>query len=227
MLGARGALGQYAIGQHEAASGAYSLAADDGAYTLTGQEVTLRSGRVLTADAGAYTLTGQDATLSRDRRLACATGTYTLSGQSASVVATRTLVASPNTREAATTYQYVMFAALGQVALGGSASADVSAPAVTYSLQGHDTQLRLGFNMQANAGAYAISGQDAGQRFTRAIIANVGAYTLSGQAALSIITMPAGAGSYTLTGQDVSFSRVSKRIRGFARVGPAINARAA
>lgn len=227
MLGVRGALGQYAIGQFEAASGAYTIGADAGAYTLTGQDAALRVGRVLTAATGSYTLTGQDASFSRDRRLAAYAGSYTLTGQDARIVATRTLVASPNTREAGTAYTHFMFAALGEVALGGSVSQSVDAPAVTYSLQGFDTTLRRGISVQADAGAYAITGYDAGQRFTRAIIASVGAYTLSGQAALSIITMPAGAGSYTLTGQDVTFSRVSKRIRGFARVGPAINARAA
>ncbi len=227
MLGARFALGQAALGQSEAASNAYTLTGDEGAYVLTGQSVTLRAARTLAVDAGSYTLTGQDATLSRDRRLAGYVGAYTLTGQDLTLRATRTLVASPNTREAATTYQQVGFAALGEVPLGGTDSEAVSAPATTYGLQGSDVTLRRGFSMQADVGAYTLTGQTAGSYLTRAIIAGTGVYTISGQAAPSIITMPAGAGAYVLTGQDVEFNRSSRRKTGYTRVGFPMRARAA
>jgi len=227
MLGVRGAIGQYAIGQFEDQAGAYSLAADVGTYTLTGQDAILRYGHVLTAAAGSYTLTGQAATLSRDRRLACATGSYTITGQAASLLATRVLFALPDTRLGGTVYSFLGFAALGQVAIGQSTSDTVAAPATTYAITGYDTVLRRGISLTAAPGAYTLTGQIAGSYFTRAIIAGTGTYTINGQAAPSIITMPAAAGSYTLTGQDVTFNRVRKRIRGFARVGSPITARAA
>lgn len=40
---------------------AYTLTADAGSYTLTGQSATFTFARALSADAGAYTFTGQDA----------------------------------------------------------------------------------------------------------------------------------------------------------------------
>ena len=225
----RGAIGQYALGQLEslAPAGSYTLAADQGTYTLTGQDAILRYGHVLMAAAGSYTLTGQDATLSRDRRIACATGSYTITGQAASLLATRVLFALPNTRIGGTVYSYFGFAALGQVAFGQSVSDTATTPAYTYTINGYDTVLRRGFSISADAGAYTLTGQSALGYFTRAIIAGTGTYTLTGQAAPSIITMPAAAGSYTLTGNDVAFLRVRKRIRGFARVGSPITARAA
>lgn len=229
MLATRGAIGQYAIGELPIPppSGAYSLTADLGTYTLTGQAAGLAVGYKITAATGSYTLTGQDATLDRDRRIAGDVGTYTITGQDVGTVAARVLYADPFTRLGGTVYAFPGFAALGQTAIGQSTSEVISTPANTYSLIGYDTQLRKGLSLTAGEGAYTVTGYDAGSYFTRAIIAEVGVYTLSGQAAPSIIVMPAGAGSYTLTGQDVTFNRVRKRIRGFARVGSAINARAA
>jgi len=142
-------------------------------------------------------------------------------------LATRVLIALPDTRLGGTVYAQFGFAALGQVALGGSASNTVAAPATTYSITGYDTVLRRGISITAAPGSYTITGQNAGAYFTRAIIAGTGTYTINGQAAPSIITLPAAAGSYTLTGKDVEFLRVRKRIRGFARVGSPITARAA
>jgi hypothetical protein len=223
-----GAIGELAIGElGSSTSNAFTLTADLGTYTLSGQAVTLRIGRALTAATGSYTLVGIDAALSRDRRLACNVGTYTIAGQAAVPRADRTLTASPNTREASTVYSHVLFASLGQLAIGGSASESVSAPAVTYSTTGYDTTLRRGISMSAATGSYTSTGFDAGQRFTRAIAAAVGTYTITGRAAIGAITMPAVVGSYVLTGQEVSFLRSRKRIRGFARVGSTINARAA
>ena len=223
-----GAIGELAVGELGSFSiGVFTLTADLGTYTLSGQAVTLRSSRTLTAATGSYTLTGQDITFSRDRRIAAYAGAYAISGQAAVPIATRTLTASPDTREASTVYSHILFASLGQLAIGGSASESVSAPAVTYSISGYDVTLRRGFSMSAAAGSYTLTGIDAGQRFTRALTAAVGTYTITGRAAIGAITMPAVVGSYVITGQEVAFLRVRKRIRGFARVGSTINARAA
>ena len=127
-----GAIGELAVGELGSFSiGVFTLTADLGTYTLSGQAVTLRSSRTLTAATGSYTLTGQDITFSRDRRIAAYAGAYAISGQAAVPIATRTLTASPDTREASTVYSHILFASLGQLAIGGSASESVSAPAVT------------------------------------------------------------------------------------------------
>lgn len=227
MLGARVAIGQLAIGQFEAASGAYVMVGDPGSFTLTGQDAITRFGAVVTADAGSFTLTGQDAGLNRIWQLSADAGSFTLTGQDAILRAARTLVASPNVREASTTYNFVTFAALGGVALGQSVSESVAAPAYTYGITGYDTILRRGVGMQADAGTYTLTGQDAVSYFRRAIIAEVGSYEISGQVAALRVVMSADAGSYVFTGQDATFNRARRRIRGFARVGSSITARAA
>lgn len=59
----------------------YTMTAGMGSYTLTGQAVGLRAGRLLTAGQGSYTLTGQAVTLKAGRRLPVDFGAFTLSGQ--------------------------------------------------------------------------------------------------------------------------------------------------
>jgi hypothetical protein len=76
-----------------AGTAAYTLTADAGSYTITGQTANLTSTRTLTADAGSYTIGGQDATLSYGRILTADAGAYTIGGQDASLTSTRTLTA--------------------------------------------------------------------------------------------------------------------------------------
>ena len=70
-----------------AASSAYTLTCEAGAYVLAGQDAALILGRVLVADAGAYALAGQDATLTyalpNAYTLTCDAGAYSLNGQDA------------------------------------------------------------------------------------------------------------------------------------------------
>lgn len=70
----------------ETAGQSYTLVADTGTYTLTGQAAALTVSRVLTAEQGTLTLTGQDAALVVSRRLVAETGMYVLSGQDAVLV---------------------------------------------------------------------------------------------------------------------------------------------
>lgn len=70
------------------------LTADSGAYTLTGQDATLRVSRVLTADSGSFVLTGEDASLLADRVLTALPGAFALAGQDAGLLATRVLASA-------------------------------------------------------------------------------------------------------------------------------------
>jgi len=58
----------------------YTLNADGGSFTLTGQNADLLFGRVLAAGGGSFTLTGQDVTFSRTYVLQAETGLFTLTG---------------------------------------------------------------------------------------------------------------------------------------------------
>jgi hypothetical protein len=67
---------------------AYTLTADAGSFTLSGQDANLTIGRILTADAGAFTLSGQDAALSVGRVITADAGAFTLTGQDATLTVT-------------------------------------------------------------------------------------------------------------------------------------------
>lgn len=68
------------------ASSGYTLTADAGSFTHTGQSATLRAGRQLTAGAGSFSFTGQTATLRVARRIGAAQASYTLAGQDAGLI---------------------------------------------------------------------------------------------------------------------------------------------
>ena len=222
-----GAYGQFAYGQKGNPYFANSLTADVGTFTLTGQAVTFQRDLMLPADAGAFALTGQDVTLDRDRRLLAAAGSFTLSGQDLTLRAARILYAShlPQTNAV---YSWVGFGAYGQDAYGGTTFVDDTASATTFVLTGNGVGLRRGISFAAEAGTFTLTGQDLDRFYrTYVLMADVGVFVLTGQAAIGSISMPAGAGAFTFTGKDVEFARVRRRMRGFARVGSAITARAA
>lgn len=227
MLGSRVAIGEKAIGQFETFA-ATTLAASTGSYTYTGNSTGLAYGHKLTAATGSYTYTGVAVAFARTNRLLAAPGSYAITGQTSTILrGAFRLVASPNTREAATVYKHVLFAAIGEVSLGGSATASVTAPANTYSYTGYDVSLRRGISMAAAAGSYTWTGVSASYVRTWAIVASPGAYTITGGTTQLNVSMPAAAGSYAMTGTAVQFNRVRKRVRAFTRVGSSITARAA
>ena len=69
-----------------AAAAGYTLTADAGSFTYTGQTATLRVARKLVAGAGAFSFTGQTATLRVARKIGAAAGAYTMSGADAGLI---------------------------------------------------------------------------------------------------------------------------------------------
>jgi hypothetical protein len=144
------------------AAGAYTLTANAGTYTLSGQTAALTRSKLLTANAGAYTLAGQTADLtwaaSSAYTLTANPGAYTLAGQTADLT-----WASPGA--------YVLTANAG-----------------AYTLSGQTAGLLKSNLLTANAGAYTLAGQTAGLTKSAAaaytLTANAGAYTLAGQGAV-------------------------------------------
>jgi len=63
--------------------GGYTIAANNGSYTVTGQSATLLRSKALSGAYGVYTITGQSATLSKGRFLLGDFGTYSVTGQNA------------------------------------------------------------------------------------------------------------------------------------------------
>lgn len=128
----------------EAASGAYSLAADSGSYTLTGTPATLTytpagATYTLAADGGTYMLTGTAAGVAYGRRLVADPGAYGFTGTAAGIAVHRRLTADA-----------------GAYALSGSDAA------LTY------TGAPTGYVLVAQPGSYTLSGSDAALVFSGA-----------------------------------------------------------
>lgn len=179
---------------------AYSLTANSGSFTLTGQTAALKAARNVSAASGSFALTGQAATLKRGYPLSAAAGSFTLTGQTATLKATRTLTASSGA-----------FTLTGQDA-GLARGLKVAAGAGSYSLTGQAATLVATRALAAASGSYTLTGQAAALVATRALSADSGAFVLTGQDATLIYggsvgyTLEADAGAYVLTGIDAALS---------------------
>lgn len=132
----------------------YTLAADAGAYTLTGGAATLRVGRRLTAAAGSFALTGGAAGLYVARRLSADAAAYTFVGNDATL-----------------TYS------------AGATNYTLTADAGSLAFTGGDATLRVGRVLSAAQGAYSVTGNAASFARTYRLSADAGAYSLIGNAA--------------------------------------------
>ena len=155
----------------------YTVVANNGSYTYTGQAATLLKSRVLTADSGTYAVTGQTASLLQGFLLTADSGTYTTTGQTATV-------------DYAAVTGYTLTADSG-----------------TYTVTGQTATLTQGFLLTADSGTYALTGQTATIEKDTVLTADSGSYSLTGQTATVTWTAPsayvlaADAGSYAITGQ--------------------------
>lgn len=119
-------------GMFEPAAGGYTLTADGGSFSLTGQDVGLLAARVLAADNGSYSLGGQSVGLIASRVLGVAHGSFVLSGQDVAL----------------------NYSPAGSYTL----TADVGA----FTLSGQSVGLLSSRVISVSAGYFALSGQDVG-----------------------------------------------------------------
>jgi hypothetical protein len=130
----------------------FEVAAEQGTYTVTGQDAGLLKTTILTAESGTYSVTGQDAEFSiggTDRVMAADFGTYSISGQDAGLLPA-----------------YRLAPEHGFYALLGQAASLVYAPPVIYTLT-------------AESGTYSHTGQDANLD-ARRLYAEYGTYEITG-----------------------------------------------
>jgi hypothetical protein len=73
---------------------AYTITANNGSYTVTGQSASLLRSKVVTANYGSYAVTGQSASLLRSKVLNANNGSYTVTGQSATLLRSKALSAN-------------------------------------------------------------------------------------------------------------------------------------
>lgn len=174
------------------------LAAAQGSYALTGEDVALSA--AMAAEQGSYALSGQAAGFLRDLVLSAAQGSYALAGQAAGLARALT-----------------MAAAQGAYSLSGqdvafSSGARLAPGAGSYVVTGQDIAFVRALLLGAAQGSYALSGRSAGLLRALSFAAGQGSYALSGQAAglLRAVRMAGGQGSYALTGKAAGLLRALK-----------------
>jgi len=133
----------------EKATGAFTLAADVGTLTVTGQAAGTNAAALLTADQGALALAGQAANTNAAAALAADFAALALTGQAAGVNAAALLPAD-----------FGALVVTGQAA-GVNAAASLTAEAGALALTGQAAALTVGATLPADAGALFFSGQDA------------------------------------------------------------------
>jgi len=137
--------------------GSYTLTAQAGIYSLTGQPAQLLKSKLLTSSGGTYQHVGADASLYRSKQLSLSGGSYSTSGTSADITFTG-LAAN-----------YLLTAQGGSYNLVGS-SADITYTALspsylltaqggTYTLSGNSIDLRKSKRLTASGGGYSYTGQ--------------------------------------------------------------------
>lgn len=155
----------------------YTLTANYGSFSLTGESANLNSARKLTASYGSFSLSGQAATLKSARKLTADYGSFSLAGQSATLKSARKLVAD-----------YGSFSLSGQSA-GLSSARRLIAAVGTFALSGQDALTKVARLLQAAFGQFTLSGQDASLTKHTAgttdytLLAGYGVFTLTGEAA--------------------------------------------
>lgn len=126
-----------------------SFQASTGDFTLTGVNAGTRADRSIVASSGSFALTGISSGLLDARVLPASAAAFIVSGQSIGVFAARHLYAAPSD-EPIVDRDFLLFSALGQVAIGQSSDRYN----VTFSVNGSAT---FAVGMPAEAGAFTLS----------------------------------------------------------------------
>lgn len=173
------------------------LTANQGSYTLTGQNVNLYKGFYLLAAQGSYTLTGQTLNLIAYRLLALAQGSYSLTGHNANLLRGYPLTAVQGS-----------YTLSGQEAglIYSGAVAPLSANSGSYTVTGQTVNFLYNRIVGLAQGLYSLTGQTANVLYGRLITGVQGSYSLTGQTTnlYKDFYTPLSPGTYTLTGNTVS-----------------------
>lgn len=161
-----------------AASGAYTLTADYGSFSLSGTAATLTAQRKVTADSGSFALTGTSAVLKHNHVLAANSGSIALTGTAA-------------------TLTYTPVGGYTLPANGGS-----------FSLSGTAASLLASRKVVAGSGSFTLTGTAATLSLVKLLTAGSGSFTLSGTAATFAKTnvLVAGEGAYSLVGTSATLT---------------------
>jgi len=171
-----------------AGGGAFTLTADVGSYTVTGNAASLIAPKTLTAAAGSYVITGVAAATKYNRLVNAAVGNYTITGSDALA-------------------DYVITAATGSYNITGVASAllqgrRLTADVGSYTITGVDAAFITGIRLVAESGSYTVTGVANNLLYNRLITANTASYTISGQDA----TLSKSGGSTSIVAESGTYN---------------------
>lgn len=203
----------------------YTLTADSGSFTLTGQAATLTytpgpQSYTLTADSGSFSLTGQDVRLVAPSRPQSYFRKFPrFRGGSPVWYSDASVITGPEFWDAASAGSYVLTADPGSFVLTGQPATLTHTPAAG------------SYTLTADSGSFALSGQSAGLRASRRLTAAQGAFALTGIAAVLRASrkLVSAVGSFALTGQAANL-RASRKLTAaqdsFSLAGQSVNLRA-
>jgi hypothetical protein len=191
------------------ATGAFSISADAGSFSIAGTAASLEYGHRLAADSGSYSISGTAASLEVGREVAADSGSYAISGTAASLLVGREVAADS-----------------GSLSIGGTAASleyghVIAAAAGAYSISGADATLTHtqpgAYSIAAESGSFSISGTNA------ELIPPAGAATpgtgglllFPGELADNKLRLhyllPAGYGTILVAGGDVTLKKHLRR----------------
>jgi len=144
-------------------AGSFTITADSGSYTLTGQSANPLYTRIMAAAQGSYTLTGVAALLVRtgSYQFTAEAGAYTLVGANALVDVS--MNASSGT--------YTLTGQAATLTFGSFSNPSLTADAGTYALTGFAANINYGRIMPAEVGAYTLTGRQVGLTWSGAPVA--------------------------------------------------------
>ncbi len=129
-------------------SGQFTLVAESGSFTLSGQDAGLLKASILTAEVGSFTFTGQDVGLNRGYYLASDVGSFTLSGQDAGLI-----------KDSVISSEVGSFILTGQD-VGLTKNSILAANVGSFTHTGQDVAFISGFGIVAEVGTFSFDGQD-------------------------------------------------------------------
>ena len=168
----------------------YTITAELGTFTLTGNSASLLANRKLTTVVGTFAFTGSAVGLLKGYTLVAVTGIFTLTGNAAGLILARQFTAATGP-----------FILTGNVA-NLRRDYTLTTNAGVFSHTGNVTNLIKGRTLTANIGAFTLTGNVVGLISARRLISSVGVFTFTGNAVgiLANRILTANVGVFTFTG---------------------------
>lgn len=181
-----------------AGGGSYSLTANQGSYSLSGQTSSLLAARMTSLAQGSYSGSGQSVGAFKGSSLPSAHASYGLSGQNATLRPDYHI--QPQQASYAKSGQDVILEKTGEFAL----VADLG----SYNKTGQISLLKTGRNLSALHDTYTLSGRDADLVLSHILLLLQGSYGLGGQEVTfpTLTILPPSSGLYQLVGRKTGWS---------------------